>query len=84
VVAVLAATLVVGAAVQGLVGLGLGVTGGLEWSTFLVAMLTVPCLVVGFVVSRALHRVVPRHRVRAGVLIACGSSAVVLLVRSLF
>jgi hypothetical protein len=47
-------------------------------------MLMVPCLVVGFVISRALHRVVPRHLVRVAVLFVCGASAVVLLVRSLF
>lgn len=63
---------------------GLGLTGGLERSTFLLAMLMVPCLVLGFVVSRALHRFVPRHRVRTGVLLVCGASAVVLLFRSIF
>jgi uncharacterized membrane protein YfcA len=68
----------------GLSLVGLGVSGGLEWSTFLLAMLMVPCLVVGFVISRALHRVVPRHRIRAAVLLVCGASAVVLLVRSVF
>lgn len=63
---------------------GLGLTGGLERSTFLLAMLMVPCLVIGFVVSRAMHRFVPRHRVRTGVLLVCGGSAVVLLLRSIF
>jgi uncharacterized membrane protein YfcA len=66
----------------GLSLVGLGVTGGLEWSTFLLAMLMVPCLVVGFVLSRALQRVVPRHRVRTGVLVVCAVSALVLLLRS--
>jgi uncharacterized membrane protein YfcA len=68
----------------GLSLVGLGVTGGLEWSTFLVAMLMLPCLVVGFAISRPLHRVLPRHQVRAAVLTVCAASAVVLLVRSLF
>jgi uncharacterized membrane protein YfcA len=68
----------------GLSLLGLGLSGGLELSTFLLAMLMVPCLVVGFLISRALHRVVPRHRVRAAVLAVCGASAAVLLLRSLF
>jgi uncharacterized membrane protein YfcA len=67
----------------GLSLLGLGVSGALEWSTFLLALLMVPCLVVGFVISRVLHRIVPRHRVRAAVLTVCGASAVVLLVRSM-
>ena len=61
---------------------GLGVTGGLESATFLFAMLMVPCLVLGFLVSRPLHRRVPRRGVRTGVLVVCGASAVVLLVRS--
>ena len=43
----------------------------------------VPCLVVGFLVSRTAHRRVPAHRIRVGVLLVCGASAVVLLVRSL-
>jgi hypothetical protein len=46
-------------------------------------MLLVPCLLVGFAASRALHRLLPRDRVRAAVLVVCGASAVVLLVRSL-
>lgn len=62
---------------------GLGVTGGLEWSTFLLSLLMVPCLVVGFALSRALHPTLPRQGVRVGVLVVCGASAVVLLIRSL-
>jgi hypothetical protein len=46
-------------------------------------MLLVPCLVVGFVLSRSVHRRVPAHRIRTGVLTVCGASAAVLLVRSL-
>lgn len=66
----------------GLSLLGLGVTGGLERSTFVLAMLAAPCLVAGFALSRALHRRVPRHHVRVGVLVVCAGSALVLLVRS--
>ena len=62
---------------------GLGVTGGLEWSTLLLALAMVPCLVVGFAASRLLRRVVPARHTRSGVLLVCGLSAVVLLVRSL-
>lgn len=62
---------------------GLGATGGLERGTFWLAMLMVPCLVVGFLASRVLHRLVPADRVRVGVLVVCGASAVVLLLRSL-
>ena len=61
---------------------GLGVTGQLAWSTFWLAVLLLPCLVLGFLVSRALHRVVPRHQLRVGVLLVCASSSAVLLVRS--
>jgi uncharacterized membrane protein YfcA len=63
--------------------IGLGVTGGLEQGTFWLAMLLVPCLVIGFLVSRAAHRRVPAHQIRVGVLTVCGASAMVLLVRSL-
>jgi uncharacterized membrane protein YfcA len=62
--------------------IGLGLSGQLESSTFWLAVLLLPCLVVGFVVSRLLHRVVPRHQLRAGVLLVCGLSATALLVRS--
>jgi uncharacterized membrane protein YfcA len=63
--------------------LGLGVTGQLDRSTFLLALLMVPCLFVGFGVSRLLHRVMRAHHVRGGVLLVCGLSAVVLLIKSL-
>jgi uncharacterized membrane protein YfcA len=61
---------------------GLGMTGQLEWSTFWLAVLLLPFLVLGFAVSRALHRVVPRHQLRAGVLLVCALSSAALLVRS--
>lgn len=67
----------------GLSLLGLGLSGGLERSTFVLAMLLVPCLVVGFGLSRVLARRLPRHQVRTGVLVVCSASAVALLVRSL-
>jgi len=65
---VLAAALVVGAAVQ-----GLGVTGSLDRSTFPLAAALVPCLLLGFVVSRLPQRVVPAHHIRGGVLLVCGA-----------
>jgi uncharacterized membrane protein YfcA len=67
----------------GLSLVALGATGGLEVGSFWLAMLLVPCLVVGFVLSRSVHRRVPAHRIRTGVLTVCGASAAVLLVRSL-
>ena len=62
---------------------GLGVAGSLERPTFLLAMLMVPCLLLGFLASRLLHRVVAAHHIRGGVLLVCGASALVLLVKSL-
>lgn len=67
----------------GLSLVGLAFTGSLEGSTFVLAMLMVPCLVVGFAASRALRRWLPRDQVRVGVLVVCGASALVLLARSL-
>jgi len=63
---------------------GLGVTGSLERSTLFLAVLMVPFLLVGALVARLLHRVVLAHHIRGGVLLVCGLSALVLLVRSLF
>jgi hypothetical protein len=62
---------------------GLGVAGELEPASFLLAVSMVPSLVVGFALSRLLDRRVPRHRIRTGVLLVSGLSAVVVLVRSL-
>jgi len=64
-----------------LVGLAIG--GALEGSTFLLALALVPALFVGFAISRVLVRWVPPRHIRGGVLLVCGLSAVVLLVRSL-
>ena len=62
---------------------GLAVTGGLEASTFVLAMAFVPCLLVGFLIHRVLRGLLPRDRVRVAVLVVCATSAVVLLARSL-
>jgi hypothetical protein len=61
---------------------GLGLAGDLEGSTFVLAMLMAPCLLVGFGLSRVLNRWLPRRHVRGGVLTVCAGSALVLLVRS--
>jgi uncharacterized membrane protein YfcA len=62
---------------------GLGLAGELERTAFVLALAMVPALVLGFALSRLLDRRVPRHRIRAGVLLVSGLSAVVVLVRSL-
>ena len=71
---------VVGAALS-LVGLAIG--GGLEQSTFVLAMALTPFLLVGLAITRVLRGLVPRERVRVAVLVVCTASALVLLVRSL-
>jgi hypothetical protein len=63
---------------------GLGVAGRLEPATFLLAMTMIPALVLGFLISRVVGRRVPAHRIRIGVLVVSGLSAVAVLVRSLF
>ena len=63
--------------------LGLAVGGSLQLTTLLLALGLVPCLVLGFGASRLLRRVVPVGRIRTGVLLVCGASAAVLLLRSL-
>lgn len=62
---------------------GLGLSGSLHRTPFLLAMLLTPCLVVGFLLSRVGGRHLPRDRVRVAVLVVCGATAVVLLLRSL-
>lgn len=76
----LAVYFVVGAALS-LVGLAVG--GGLEESTFVLAMALAPFLLVGLVMTRVLRGLVPRERVRVAVLVVCAASALVLLLRSL-
>ena len=68
----------------GLSLVGLGVVGSLDIRTLLLALLLVPCLLLGFVVSRLLHSAVPASRIRSGVLLVCGLSATVLLGKSVF
>ena len=63
-----------------LVGLALG--GQLERSHFYVALLMLPVLLVGTVVGTRLRGRVAASRVRPAVLVVCGGSALVLLVRS--
>jgi uncharacterized membrane protein YfcA len=62
---------------------GLGATGSLELSTFLLALVMVPFLLIGLLLARRLNRVVPGHHVRGGVLLVCGISSLVLLAKSL-
>lgn len=76
----LAVYFLLGAAMS-LVGLALG--GRLELRGLTAAVLLSPCLLIGLGVARVLRGVVPRDRVRVAILIVCGASAAVLLVRSL-
>lgn len=62
---------------------GLGLAGELDRSSFFLALLMVPSLVAGFVVSRVVGRRIPVHRIRLGVLLVSAASAVVVLARSL-
>lgn len=63
---------------------GLGIAGALERPTMLLALALAPALLVGFALSRLLDRHIPRHRIRTGVLLVCGLSAVAAIVRALF
>ena len=62
---------------------GLAFAGSLDHQTLLLGLLMAPFLVLGFVGSRLLHRVVAAHHIRGGVLLVCGTSAAVLLAKSL-
>lgn len=62
---------------------GLGVGGALEMRQLLLALILMPCLVGGFVLSGVLRRRVGPDHIRYGVLAICGLSALVLLARSL-
>jgi hypothetical protein len=63
---------------------GLGLSGSLDVEVMVLALLLTPSLFAGFALSRGLARRLPRDRVRAAVLAVCGTSATVLLVRSLW
>jgi uncharacterized membrane protein YfcA len=76
----LAVLFTVGAAMS-LVGLWLG--GRLDPQVVLLALALTPCLALGALLGGWLQGVVPDHRIRYGVLAACGASALTLLVRSL-
>lgn len=62
---------------------GLGVAGALAVRDGLLALLLVPCLVIGFGLSRLLHGRVHARHLRPAVLAVCAASAMALLVRSL-
>jgi uncharacterized membrane protein YfcA len=62
---------------------GLGLAGSLEPHALLLALALVPSLLAGFGISRLLVKRVPSRHIRSGVLLVCGASAVVVLVRSL-
>ncbi len=70
----------VGAALS-LAGLALG--GELEASSILLALIAVPALVVGFLLSRLVDRWLPRRHIRTGVLLVSALSAVAVILRSL-
>jgi hypothetical protein len=61
----------------------LGIAGQLDKTSFVLAAAYLPCLVVGFALSRPLRRVLPARYVRPLVLAVCAASALVLLVRSI-
>ncbi|WP_245565130.1 sulfite exporter TauE/SafE family protein [Nocardioides insulae] len=61
----------------------LGLSGQLGRDHFLLAVLLSPCLLLGALLSRFLRPRVSDRHVRPAVLLVCGGSALVLLVRSL-
>ena len=64
--------------------LGLGLTGAVDRSTFLLAVTLAPALLVGVVLSRVLHRVVPARHFRPRCSGSAGCRPSVLLAKSLF
>lgn len=64
--------------------IGLGVVGELRADTAWLALLLSPLLVLGLALSVPVRRRLPRATVRAGVLVVCATSAIVLLVVSVF
>ena len=75
------ATYFVAGAAFSLVGLSLA--GELQNDHTLLALVLSPILVLGLAVSVPVRRHLPRHVIRAGVLVVCAGSALVLVVRSL-
>ncbi len=62
---------------------GLGAAGALDVRAALLALLLLPCLVVGFGLSRLVANRLRARHVRPAVLAVCATSSLVLLVRSL-
>ena len=62
---------------------GLGIAGELDTDHTLLALALSPVLVLGLAVSVPVRRRLPRDVIRAGVLVVCSGSALVLVVRSL-
>jgi len=63
---------------------GLALAGEADSEDAVVALVLLPCLVVGFAISGPLRRHVDAGRTRNAVLVVCSASAIALLVRSLF
>lgn len=63
---------------------GLAISGELERRTLYLALLMLPCLVLGFGLAGLMRRHLNARHSRAGILVVCGLSAVVLLVKNLF
>ncbi|HET8560935.1 MAG TPA: sulfite exporter TauE/SafE family protein [Marmoricola sp.] len=62
---------------------GLAATGQLTVADVGIALLMLPALVVGVLVARVLRGRLPSESIRAGVLLVCAASALLLLARSL-
>jgi uncharacterized membrane protein YfcA len=62
---------------------GLAVAGSLTWAPLVAALLMLPFVAIGIGAGMTLRGRVPQQRFRAGVLVVCALSAVLLLVRSL-
>lgn len=75
----LAAYFVIGAALS---LVGLGIAGELRADVALLSLLLCPVLALGIWASLPVRRRLPQQAVRAGVLVVCGASALVLLVVS--
>lgn len=62
---------------------GLGLAGELTWVEMRLALALTPALLVGVALAVPLRRRVPQSQLRAALLVVCGLSAAVLVVRSL-